>query len=264
MSPGAIAAYTERVRTLLRDSSYRPVPAEAGGDNPYVLFPTQQSGPGISFVVAYLFAMTPEMEAEKEAWLQMVRNFNLSFGLTHPTCAIAALKAPAVKDGRHFPLAMAKTYAQVRRSMRGNLLFADVDIVAYNPCDPFENDFDVGLTDCDDLWQQQPFNAGIQFYKDTPAAQKYLDTVMEIAWCIPGNSDPWYAQQIAMGIAYHMLKDEVNFKVFPHERYNFTPEGLRYERTDAYFVHARGPRKNLHFEYTKALVERLRRERSVS
>lgn len=253
---GAIERYTKRVTDLLRGTSYRPVPTAIGGTDCYgTLAGAPTPGPDVPFVACNIISWGADMDKEKEAWDQMIKNHKISLAITHPTASIISMQGPP-DVGRGFPLIMAQNYAKLRRSIRGNLAFFDVDIVAYNPCDPFDEDFDIGLTDCDDLWPMQPFNAGVQFVKDTPGAQKYLDMVMEMTFAIPGNMDPWYCQQISMGTVYHMLKNEVKFAIFPHEKYNFTPAGLSFEETDAYFVHARGPRKNLHYEYTKRLVER--------
>jgi hypothetical protein len=98
-----------------------------------------------------------------------------------------------------------------------------------------------------------PFNAGVQFYKDTPGAQKYLDTVMEIAHDIPQGVAPWFVNQMAMRLAYEMLRGEIKVKIFPHALYNFVPDIV--QPTEAYFVHLKGQRKSMVREYLRPVLE---------
>lgn len=255
MSDGAIKAYSDRIAEMLVKQEFKPVPEDALGLQPYERLDVQGNDLSFPFTTCYVFGWAPEIEKERKAWEQMVHNFKASLAYTYPTSKVCNIDL-TLDNPRQFPLFMAQAYAKFRRSLRGNLLMADVDIVAYNPADPFSEDFDVGLTDCEDLWPMMPFNAGVQFYKDTPGAQKYLDLVMQLACAMPSNTDHWYMQQLAMSQAFHMLKDEVKFLIFPYEEYNFTPLSNMYEETDAYFVHARGQRKNLHVEYVKQLAKR--------
>lgn len=246
--------YSNRIAEILRESRHKPVGPQLGALAPYEPLAVDTPA-GASFLAYFLVGWTPKMRLEEDAWKAMIANFQASLQLMHPSVALASTQIE-LEDGRYFPLYMSQAYAKMRRSVRGNIAFMDFDIVAYNRCDPFEDDFDVGLTDCEDLWPMQPFNAGVQFYRDTPAAQEYLDLVMEMTCCIPGNMDPWYCQQISMGTAYHMLKDRVKFKIFDHTEWNYTPPGSMYVPTDAYFVHARGQRKNLHQVYIAELIKR--------
>lgn len=257
MTPGAIQEYSDRIKQRLRGSSYRPVPHDPRGIDMYV--PSEIRGDNVRADAPFTFcsalAWSPEMKEQRGAWESLAKTAHTSWAITYPDANAVHVDVGDVARGAVFPLIASQMYAKYRRSIRGNLCLVDLDVLAYRPADMFAVDFEVGLTDCDDLWPGQPFNAGVQFYKDTPGAQKFCDTVAEITWAIPGNMDPWYSYQLATRVAYDMLKHEVNFVIFPHDRYNFTPTD-GFVETDAYFVHSRGDRKNMQFDYYKRLVER--------
>jgi len=256
MKAGAIKDYSDRVKRLLWDAHYRPVSYDPKGIDPYT--PAKLEGEynaDAPFTVATVQAWSPELEREPEAWKSLFATAKHSWALTYPTANHVHIEAGTIPSGKVFPIVAAQTYAKLRRSVRGNLIIADLDVIAYHPTNPFEMEFDVGLTDCDDLWPSQPFNAGVLFLRDTPAAQDFCDTCAQITTAIPGNIDPWYMYQIAMRIAYDMLRETTEFMVFPHAEYNFTPEDV-FEETDAFFVHSRGQRKNLQYEYYKRLLAR--------
>jgi len=259
MDNGAILDYSGRIREKLRGSAYRPVPKIPGGIDMYQPIPAPAPGPDFDpaapFTACYVLAWSKEMEAERKAWENLIATAQTSIKLTYPGANVLTSDLGSISQGVAFPIVVAQVYAVFRRSVRGNLMFLDADVLAYNRTDPFALDFDVGLTDCEDLWPMQPFNAGVQFVKDTPGAQLFCDTAAELAAACPGNMQPWYAYQLAMRIAYDMLKDRVKFVVFPYDRFNFTPES-DFEETDAYFVHSRGQRKALQFEYFRRLKAR--------
>lgn len=258
MQNGAILEYSDRVTRLLADASYRPVPVTPGGADmyrPMTQSPGAEFNPDAPFTVCYLVGWSPELQEQRKAWEQLATASQHSVRLTYPEANVVTLDIGNVTKGESFPLLAAQYYALLRRSIRGNIVFLDTDVLAYNRFDMFALDFDVGLTDCDDLWPMQPFNAGVMFSKDTPGAQRYWDTAAEVAWALPSNFAPWYAYQIGLRTAYDMHKGETEFVIFPHEQFNFTPE-RDLEQTDAFFVHSRGMRKNLQFDYIRKLIAR--------
>lgn len=234
-------AYTAQI-----DAGLRQPPRRLEGSllKPYEASPGQN--PAVPITFGYVF-----VDFGDEAWRMLVQGFRLALATLYPNCVVATVGFDA--DKSLVPMIGTQAYAKMRRSFRGDMIFLDPDVIAYRPCDPFEADFDVGLTDSRETWPIMPFNAGVQFYKDTPGAQKYLDTVMEIAHDIPQGVAPWFSNQMAMRLAYEMLRGEVKFKIFPHELYNFVPDIV--QPTDAYFVHLKGARKSMVREYLVPVLE---------
>jgi hypothetical protein len=233
--------YTAQVDATLRQPPRRLEKSELG---PYVASAEQH--PTVPITFGYVFVNFGD-----EAWGLLVQGFRLALATLYSDCRVATV---AFDVGKGFvPMVGTQAFAKMRRSFRGNMVFLDPDVIAYRRCDPFDGDFDVGLTDSRETWPIMPFNAGVQFYKDTPGAQKYLDTVMEIAHDIPQGVEPWFSNQMAMRLAYEMLRGEIKFKIFPHALYNYVPEV--FAPTDAYFVHLKGQRKSMVREYLKPVLE---------
>jgi len=184
-------------------------------------------------------------------WRRIVNSFKLSLHTVYKSCNLANIPFECAKDD--FIKAYLQSYSKMRRSVRGNITFLDTDIVANRYCDPYTEDFDVGLTDSTITYPLMPFNAGVMFTKDTPGAQLYIDAVMEYANQQP-DAPYWYLNQIAMYTAYLNLKDRVKFKIFPNALYNYTPDADA--PTDAYFVHLKGNRKHLVLPYLRRSMER--------
>lgn len=184
-------------------------------------------------------------------WRQILNSFKLSLHTVYKNCNIANVPFECAKED--FNKAYLQTYAKMRRSIRGNITFLDTDVIANRYCDPYTEDFDVGLTDSAITYPLMPFNAGVLFTKDTPGAQLFMDAVMEYANQQP-DAPYWYLNQIAMYTAYLNLKDRVKFKIFPNALYNHTPDEAG--PTDAYFVHLKGQRKHLVLPYLRESMAR--------
>jgi hypothetical protein len=251
MTPAEIDRYTVETREELKGPTAahricgpRDIlhPYEAGP-------PPAQTGP-FTFVSAFMWS--PEANAQKQAWTQLVTGMRLAAGEIYPDCPFAWQEFQIGKSD-YVSQVLAQYYAKARRTIRGNLVFIEADVVCIKRCDPFEADFDIGIPDAKDKWAMMPFNPGVMFVKDTPGAQRFLDTTMEYASHIPGNFPVWYAYQLALGYTYMALKDAVNIKVFPHAEYNWSPDV--YAPTDAYFVHLKGGRKAMQREYIVPIIE---------
>lgn len=252
MTPADIDRHTADVRALLKDASYKPVALRLATLNPYeasTIAGAKQTG---DMTFAWAFGWSKEAEAQRAAWEQLIRGFQICLGEVYPDCQVAT-STFKIEKAADVALLLAQYYAKMRRSVRGNLAFIEADVVCNKRCNPFEVDFDIGIPDCHDRWAMMPFNPGVLFSRDTPGAQRFFDTAMEYACDIPGNFPSWYAYQLALGHAWHVLKDEVNIKVFPHEEYNYSPD--IYAPTDAYFIHLKGPRKAMQRDYVTSVME---------
>lgn len=226
--------YTQEVSERLRDLEPTPshfldtMPYEAAAGEP-------PRGP-----LTVCYAHT-DFEDTKKEWEIVVRAFRLAATTVYPDCSLATIGFSCEKDGV-MPV-RSQIYAKMRRSIRGNHVFIDTDVMCNRRVDHvFDEDFDVGLTDSPLKLPLMPFNDGVIFAKDTPGAQLYFDMVMEMSNRIP-RMDGGYLHQIAMCAAYHVLKDRVKFKILPHAEYNFSPGNT--EPTEAYFIHLKGKRKAL-------------------
>lgn len=250
MTPADISRHTAEVRALLKDPSYKRVAASAAFD-PYAAsgekFP-ERTGP---WTFVWGWANSESAKKDKAAWDAMIAGFKLAMGSVYPECQAAQVPVE-VEDWKHTPLVMSQIYAKMRRSLRGPLVFIEVDVVCNKRCDPFESEFDVGITDCADQWPMMPFNPGVMFVRDTPGAQLFLDTAMEYCNCIPQNADTWYSYQFALSHAYLTLKDQIDIKIFPHEEYNYPPDS--YAPSEACFIHLKGGRKSMQRDYVMPLL----------
>ena len=252
MTPADIDRHTAETRELLKDASYKPVNPKMGGLNPYQAQDIPGAVQGGDMTFAWAFAWSPEAEKQRVAWDYLIQGFNLCLGEIYPECKVVA-STFQIESPQQVSLILAQYYAKMRRSLRGNVTFIEVDVVCNKKCNPFEADFDIGLPDCKDRWAMMPFNPGVMFARDTPGAQRFLDTAMEYACDMPGNFPVWYAYQLALGQTWHALKDEVNIKIFPNEEYNWSPDV--YAPSDAYFIHLKGARKAMQRDYVVPLVE---------
>jgi len=253
MTPADIERHSAEVKALLKDASYKRIEAaKLGGVDPYDA--GKEALPAMigPMTFAWAFAWTPQVEQQRKGWEALIQGFKLAMGTVYPDCGVATTEVQG-ENGRQVPLLLAQLYARMRRTIRGPMVILEADVVCNKRCDPFEVDFDIGLTDCQDKWPMMPFNAGVMFVRDTPNAQRFLDTAMEYACNIPQNCDPWYLYQFGLSHAYLALKDEINIKIFPYEEYNYTP-GV-YAPTDAYFVHLKGDRKKMQRDYILPLLE---------
>lgn len=265
MSPDAIDQYTKDVTELLNsDAKQRVDPA--WNIMPYdpidIVYEDDKTPQPFTIVAAWVW--TEFARLQREPWEAMQKGFMLAANMAYPEAKVVRLdlpdmiaKRPGHDDGswRIIPQMFLQAFAKARRSVRGPMACLDMDVVCNRPCNPFESEFDVGLTTSKEMWPMMPFNGGVHFYHDTPGAQLYLDMVMELTCSWPANSDPWYSSQLAQMQAYLHLRDRVKFKFFPHDLYNYTPEV--YHPTDAYFVHLKGlHRKGLHRDYVLALLEK--------
>lgn len=241
MSPAEIDAYTAQVDQQLRSPPRRLETSEL---EPYTPGNAAEQRP---LTFGYVF-----VDFGDEGWKILVQGFRLAIATLYPEAAVATVNF-VVEHRDLVPVVGTQAYAKLRRTFRGDLILIDPDVICRRRCDPFGLDFDVGLTDSKEKWPFMPFNSGVQFYKDTTGAQKYLDTVMEIASHIPQGIAPWYANQQAMRLAYEMLRGEVRFKIFPHEQFNYSPDVVA--PTDAYFVHLKGTRKKMIRDYLVPVLE---------
>lgn len=206
-------------------------------------------------VFCHGFAWTEASKEERAGWQQVRVGHCLSLTATYPDCATTSIEVHVDKS-ENWPVVAAQVYAKQRRSLRGNLAFLDVDVVAFRRDEHiFDGDYDVGLTDSWEFWPLMPFNGGVIFAKDTPGAQLFFDRAMEYAGTVPANMPTWYAYQLALGLAYQRLKNDVKIKLFPKEEYNWTPEAFDPD-APAYFVHCKGARKHLFAQYVRAVLER--------
>lgn len=254
MSPQDIEQHSADTHELLKDASHKKINPSMGFD-PYSIDGNERIIPpeDSPFTFAWAFAWTKAIEPNKAAWEQLIQGFKLALGLTYPKARIA--HAPlGVEEGRLVPFALGQMYAKFRRLIAGPMIYIEADVVCNRPCNPFEGlSFDIGLTDCGDMWPMMPFNPGVMFANDTPGAQLFLDTAMEYACNFPQNSDPWYLYQLGLSHAYLALKDQVKVQIFPHDEYNHSPDNG--EPSDAYFVHLKGDRKRFQRDYVVPLLE---------
>ena len=246
---GSLSERIDKYTKLIKDSIQNPKcnDLENSGLKPYGISEFISGGSSkvpMTFCYSYV---DYGMEEDNQA----LKYFKASVATTYPDCAWAEIPFKCSFDAL-IPV-RTQAYAKMRRSIRGNIIFIDTDIICYKRVNPFEVDFDVGLTDSFKTWPLMPFNGGIKFVKDTPAAQTYMDLVMEIACNTCEGISGWWTDQLAMRLAYEMLKNEVNFKIFPHQLFNFTPEGV--QATDAYFVHLKGDRKQYMRQYLATVLE---------
>ena len=252
MTPADIDRHTAEVRELLKGTGHKPVALRPGRTNPYEaskIEGVKQTG-GMTF--AWAFGWSKEAEAQRPAWEHLIRGFQVCLGEVYPECQVAN-SIFKIEKSADVALMIAQYYAQMRRSLRGNLVYIEVDVVCNKRCDPFEADFDIGIPDAPDSWAMMPFNPGVVFSRDTPGAQKFFDTAMEFACDIPGNFPQWYVYQLALAHTWHVLKDVVNIKIFPNEVYNYSPDV--YAPSDAYFIHLKGPRKAMQRDYVVPIIE---------
>lgn len=252
MTPAELDRYTAETREKLQTVGPHPFAEQAQGLQPYKIGATQGVTPSGPFTFAWAFIWSKEAREQKQAWDHLLTGFKLAMHEMYPNCTVASSEFNA-ESAQHVALILAQYYAKMRRTLRGNLVYIEADVVCNKPCDPFEADFDIGIPDCKDQWAMMPFNPGVMFVKDTPGAQLFLDTAMEYATHVPGNFPTWYAYQLALGYTYMALKDRVNIKVFPHEEYNWSPDV--YAPTDAYFIHLKGPRKKMQRDYIVPIIE---------
>jgi hypothetical protein len=188
-----------------------------------------------------------------QVWKNIVAGFKMSLDTLYPDCPVVTIGLECEKKG--FLLAQAQVFAKMRRSIRGNLVFLDTDIVANRRCDPFGEDFDVGLTDTAENFPMMPFNAGVVLLKDTPGAQEFMDEVMALVNQFPVVDSFWYLNQMALTVAYLKLRDKIKIRIFPHGLYNFAPNGPD-EGQDAFFIHCKGPRKLQYDHFLRRLMTR--------
>ena len=251
MTPAELDNYTAETREKLKDASWCRVGEKIDLLQPY------EAGPPLApttapFTFASAFMWSPEANAQKPAWMALVAGMRMALGKIYPDCPHAWSEF-TIDSAKHIALVLAQFYAKTRRTARGNLVYIEADVVCNKRCNPFEADFDIGICDSKEKWPMMPFNPGVMFAKDTPGAQKFLDTAMEYASHIPLGFSAWYAYQVGLSHAYLVLKDKVNIKVFPHAEYNWSPDV--YAPTDAYFIHLKGPRKGMQGEYLAAIAE---------
>lgn len=213
---------------------------------------TERVGTAPPFHFASAFMWSPEAVRQKQAWQQLITGMKLAAGEIYPDCPMLWAEGQIAKVD-YVALALAQHYAKTRKTARGNLVFIEADVVCNKRCDPFVDDFDIGIPDCKDKWAMMPFNPGVMFVRDTPGAQRFLDEAQRYACHVPGNFPTWYAYQLALGYAYMALKDEVRINTFPNAQYNWSPDV--YAPTDAYFVHLKGPRKAMQRDYVVPIIE---------
>jgi len=200
------------------------------------------------YPITFCYVFVEYGHPEAAVWLQY---WKAAISHTYPDCAWATL--PYQTPQSSFVAARCQAYAKMRQLVRGNLVFLDVDCLAYSRCDPFVDDFDIGLTTSEKTWPLMPFNGGVIFSKDTPGAQAFFDRVKEGSNNIAEGMQDWWLDQLSMRLAYDQMKDDkVKFKIFPHEMYNFVPDGP--QATDAYFVHCKGDRKYLLRQYLATIL----------
>lgn len=178
--------------------------------------------------------------------------FKLSASVVHPGSALAEL--PFECDKKSFIAARAQVFSKMRRSLRGDMMFLDTDIICNRFCDPFEDDFDIGLTDTSSKEPMQPFDGGVMFARDTPGAQMFLDAIMVHCNVAPDINAPKYLYPIALFLAYQTFKDKIKIKIFPNAMYSFAPPMVG--PTDAYFVHLRGTRKSMFPDFLRYAMDR--------
>ena len=251
MTPADLDRYTAETREELKDASPHRISGQRDILHPYEAGSPPEPRP-CPFTFASAFLWSPEANAQKQAWTYLITGMKLAANVLYPDCPLAWSEFQIAKVD-YVSLVLAQFYAKTRRTVRGNLVYIEADVVCNKRCDPFEADFDIGIPDAKDKWAMMPFNPGVMFVKDTPGAQRFLDTAMEYASHIPGNFPAWYAYQLALGYTYMALKDEIAIKVFPHAEYNWSPDV--YAPTDAYFVHLKGPRKAMQRDYIVPIIE---------
>lgn len=160
---------------------------------------------------------------------------------------------------KEFMAARTSVYAKARQNHRGNMIFLDTDVLPYFPLptDFWKGDWDIALTGPNKDWALMPFNEGIFFAKDTPAAIEFMNLYTKAA-CHTAQGlvelpTAWWIGQLALGHAYTALNGRgVNFKILEDRRYNFVPD--KPVATNAYFIHFKGARKPLMRQYLAGLL----------
>ena len=255
MTPAELDRYTAEMRERLKGPGLR-VEGTADLLHPYEAGTTSGVAKQGPFSFASVFMWTPETNKQKAAWQQLIAGMKMAANAVYPDCPFLWSEFN-IDRAEHVSLVTAQFYAKTRRTVRGNLAYIEADVVCNRACDPFEADFDIGICDAKAGWGLMPFNPGVMFMKDTPGAQRFLDTVMEHTTNEPFKGPypfpGWYAYQLAVAYTYLALKDEVNIKVFPHAEYNWSPDV--YAPTDAYFIHLKGNRKHMQRDYVTPILE---------
>ena len=142
-------------------------------------------------------------------------------------------------------LAMAartQAYAQLRRSMVGDLILLDTDIIAGKPVDVFETDgWDIGVTRTLEETPLMRYNGGVIFLRDSDVARSFMADVQYHATVVPEDFGPsmWYVDQLALT---YVAKGNPRVKAFTGE-YNYVPKTPRDTPEIAYFLHYKGKKR---------------------
>lgn len=252
MTPEQLLSYDADVAARIACGYAQPLPKELRILRPYEAEQViEREGP---MTFGWYFGAAEDMsEADLQRWAAVESLFGRSLQTVYPDCSIARMHFP-VKERNHAFFLSVQSLAKMRRSVRGNLVVLDTDIIAWNRCDPFCIPFDVGVTAGAAGWPLMPFNMGVLFLRDTEGAQLFCDRIMEFSCDVPVNWDPLYISQNAARAVYQALKPTVDIKIFPNE-YNYTPNSVD-EDPEAYFLHFKGNRKHFMPTYFERLMER--------
>lgn len=240
-----VSEYTERFEARQRE----PLPRIEVEGEPYTPSEYRNPDPLPRMTFTHTYA-----DFGDQTWNRLLSGHKLLINNTYPDCPIVNIPFSCVKE--EFMPARWQILAKTRRTVRGNLVVLDPDVMCASPCDPFEEDFDVGLTDSAFTWPIMPFNAGVFFARDTAAAQEFFDTAMVMSNDIPTQIDRWFIDQLAIYGAYKYLQGRCKFKIFPHAQYNYAPAKDVLDVDSAHFIHLKGPRKRMADQYIRAILDK--------
>ena len=86
MTPADIDRHTADVRALLKDASYKPVAPRLSILNPYEVSAVPGAKQTGDMTFAWAFGWSKEAEAERPAWEQLIRGFQVCLGEVYPEC----------------------------------------------------------------------------------------------------------------------------------------------------------------------------------
>jgi len=174
-----------------------------------------------------------------------------SLKTTYPEASVYKLTLPGPVE--HIMVQRCLAYAHARKTVRGNLVFLDTDIIAMYRLDEKiwdDASWDVGLVHGNEAspYMMMPYCGGVILSRDTPAAQEWFDLTGKASNSLPGGmlTNGWWVDQLAMAWAASRVPN-LGVNILPAHKYNFVPDGA--QATRAYFVHLKGPRKHLMRQY---------------
>ena len=170
---------------------------------------------------------------------QPISRFLDSLVRVYPEAAVVNCAFPC--DERVAMAARTKAYADLRRKVRGNLIYLDTDIEARKPVDIWNRWFDLGVTRSREATPLMPYNGGVLFAQDTIRAQAMLDDIEKCATVMPADFQQylWYIDQLALA---YVVKGRAGVLEFD-ESYNYVPRSPDDRPDEAHFIHYKGKKR---------------------